>query len=113
VAGPGGAVLERAVRKPIVELIFDKSKVHKAFEGEIYYRLDGATGYYEECTPSEQTYYADLSHAQQRQLAQKSGRSGRGGNAPAPEVPPPPPASMGPQVPTDVLKGFESAARVF
>lgn len=112
VAGPGGAVLERPVRKPIVELIFDKSKIHKAFEGEIYFKLDGATGSYEECTASEQTYYADLSHAQQRQLAQKSSRFGRGGNTAAPETQAPPPSTE-PQIPPDVLTEFETAARVF
>lgn len=44
-------------RKPIVEIVIDKSKI-SSFDGSIFYRLDPVTGYMEECSEAEQTIMA-------------------------------------------------------
>jgi len=48
VEGPAGEKLTQPKKKPVVELVFDKSKIYKGFDGVIYYRLDPATGRYDE-----------------------------------------------------------------
>jgi DNA primase len=50
VLGPGGITEMKPAKKPIVELVFDKSKIYKGYDGVIYFRLDPRTGRYEECT---------------------------------------------------------------
>lgn len=58
--GPTGETLTRKRRKPIIELVFDKSKIYKGFDGTIYYRLYPETGRYEECSREEQSHYESV-----------------------------------------------------
>ena len=114
VPGPQGIILKRAIRKPIIELVFDKSKVHRGFAGEIYYKLDGASGRYDECTPAEQSYYAEIAQEQQRGMAQQSARRGNGRGWPQQNYTPPAPAvAYAPQVPAEVMTDFRSASEIF
>lgn len=48
---------KRPKRKPVIELVFDKSKIYKGYDGVIYFKLDPATGRFEECSRDEQQQY--------------------------------------------------------
>ena len=61
VEGPAGEKLNQPKKKPIVELVFDKSKIYKGFDGVIYYRLDPATGRYDEEPGHRQKEWETLS----------------------------------------------------
>jgi hypothetical protein len=115
VPGPQGIVLERPKRKPIIELVFDKSKIHHGFDGVIYYRMDGASGRFEECSSTEQTYYADIAEEQQKHLSRQNNRHGRGGGGGGESsyTPPPPPMRSGQQVPPEVLEDLRNASEIF
>lgn len=58
--GPNEESLLRPKRKPVIELVFDKSKLFKGFDGCIYYKLYPETGHYEECSGSDQTFYSTV-----------------------------------------------------
>jgi DNA primase len=44
--------------KPVVELVFDKSKIASGFDGNIYYKLDPQSGRFDEIPESEQAAWA-------------------------------------------------------
>jgi hypothetical protein len=47
-------VMVTRIRRPILELVFDKSKVNGGFDGNIYFRFNQASGQVLECSPFEQ-----------------------------------------------------------
>jgi hypothetical protein len=62
IEGPHGETLPpQPKRKPIIELVFDKSKIYKGFDGVIYYRLNPATGRYDEEPAHKQKEWEMLS----------------------------------------------------
>lgn len=58
--GPNGELMYAATRKPILELVFDKSKVGFGYDGVIYCRFWPETGRMEECTEAEQGKFRAL-----------------------------------------------------
>jgi hypothetical protein len=46
------------VLKPIIELVFDKSKLLNGFDGNIYYKFHPESGYLEEIPETEQAHWA-------------------------------------------------------
>ncbi len=60
---PDGTKQKRPVKKPVIELVFDKSKIFKGFDGTIYYHLDPGSGRYQECPPWAQARYERLARA--------------------------------------------------
>lgn len=61
------------LRQPIIEAVFDKSKVNNGFDGEIYYYLHPASGQILECTPQDQEKYRAKALASQQQKPQEKG----------------------------------------
>jgi DNA primase len=50
-----------APKRPILEVVIDKSKISD-FDGSIYYRLDPVTGHVDECAEGEQELYSSRSY---------------------------------------------------
>jgi hypothetical protein len=75
---PGQTVTR--VRMPILELVFDKSKVNNGFDGNIYFRFHSPSGQVEECHIADQELYKRRSLSQQAE-AKRDKR--KGGGAPA------------------------------
>ena len=71
---PGYTVLDR--RNPILELVFDKSKVNSGFDGNLYYKFDQMSGRVTECSEDEQQVFAKISAEQQAAMSYRSNRSG-------------------------------------
>ncbi len=74
------------VVKPVIELVFDKSKVSRGFDGDIYFHLKPESGRYEECPQELQDYYTTLAIQQKDQML-PSGQSSTGQKSmPSPKV---------------------------
>lgn len=59
------------VVKPVIELVFDKSKVSRGFDGDIYFHMKPESGRYEECAEELQKHYAEIAIAQKEQILQQ------------------------------------------
>jgi hypothetical protein len=94
-AGPSGETLTRKKRKPVIELVFDKSKIYKGFDGTLYYKLRPETGRYEECSAALQSQYETLAQMPKEEeiFYQKpyGGGNGQSGYQKAPPKAPPTP----------------------
>lgn len=55
---PNGVEVQTPMRKPIIELVIDKSKI-SSFDGVIFFKLDPVTGRLDECSPAEQAHYTE------------------------------------------------------
>ena len=53
------------IERPILEMVFDKSKVNGGFDGNIYYRLNEHSGQVLECNTTEQEQYRAKAERQQ------------------------------------------------
>jgi DNA primase/KaiC/GvpD/RAD55 family RecA-like ATPase len=56
IVGTNGEDIYLPKKKPIIELVIDKSKI-SSFDGSIFFRLNPDTGRMEECSESEQTHF--------------------------------------------------------
>jgi hypothetical protein len=83
----------------VVELVFDKSKIFRGYDGQIYFKLEPLSGRCDECSLADQAHYEAM--ATQNQVSEERPRrrwqgNGRPGAAPpaasvvvqAPEVDP-------------------------
>jgi len=61
--GPGQ--VRDKIERPILEMVFDKSKVNGGFDGNIYYRFNEASGQVLECNATEQEQYRAKAEKQQ------------------------------------------------
>lgn len=86
--GPTGEILTRPIKKPVIELVFDKSKIFKGFDGVIYYHLDPMSGHFEECSPQLQTMYQqDALIPKEDDFKPTWGNGNGGGNSSGPAKP--------------------------
>lgn len=83
--GPNGEVLSAVVKLPVIELVFDKSKIFSGFDGSIFFRLTPESGRYDECSVAEQEEFSNLA-SQPSDLSQgdRSPQRYRGSGRPAP-----------------------------
>jgi replicative DNA helicase len=72
------------VIKPVVEVVFDKSKLDTGFDGNIYYKFYPESGYYEEIPEEEQGQWAARALAGSKR---KSGSTAEDVYTPAPSFP--------------------------
>jgi DNA primase len=78
---PGLTTMRR--EQPVLEMIFDKSKLFKGFDGEIYYRMHAESGTLEECDVQDQDRYRRKALAAQEEREDRKkgkGNSNGGGN---------------------------------
>jgi DNA primase len=73
---PGQTIMRK--EQPVLEMIFDKSKIFKGFDGEIYYRLHPESGMLEECDAFDQDRYRKK--ALQAQEEREDRKKGKGRN---------------------------------
>jgi hypothetical protein len=59
VSGPGGEQIMQGKRKPIIEVVIDKSKL-SSFDGSVFFRLDPDSAHLEECGDAEQLHFRRL-----------------------------------------------------
>lgn len=93
IQGPNGEILEQVSRKPVVELIVDKSKVN-SFDGSIFYLVDPDSGHFSECDAVQQAMFkrAAFESAQRAEMAGSNSRGGgnsfgrSAGPAPMPSI---------------------------
>jgi hypothetical protein len=79
VEGPTGEKITRPKIKPIIELVFDKSKIYRGFDGVIYYKLDPATGRYDEEPACQQGHWENVAQAQLQETKTDYDGPGPGG----------------------------------
>jgi DNA primase len=60
VEGPNGELIDKQRKKPVVEVIIDKSKVN-SFDGSIYYLMEPDSGNFTECDAAQQALFGKLS----------------------------------------------------
>ena len=107
-------VFESRIKSPILELVFDKSKVNTGFDGQIYYYFHPASGQVWEVEAEKQSGYQEIAYNQQnfRDRGQYQGtRPVEQGQqmveVPMPRTPAKPAVQM---VPLTVTPGLDSAA---
>ena len=71
--------------RPVLEMVFDKSKINTGFDGNIYYYFHPPSGQVMECVPDEQMRYQALAQKQQQQRRNQMAQGARFGYDVAPE----------------------------
>jgi len=70
---------------PVLEMVFDKSKINTGFDGNIYYYFHPPSAQVQECIPDDQVKYAALAAKQQQQRRNQMAQGARFGYDAVPE----------------------------
>jgi DNA primase len=70
---------------PVLEMVFDKSKINTGFDGNIYYYFHPPSAQVQECVPDDQVKYAALAAKQQQQRRNQIAQGARFGYDAVPE----------------------------